>query len=488
VIKPRYQVSETGLELIMGFEGYRANAAQLPDGRWTIGHGHTKTARAGAHVSRDDAKILLLYDLTEINLALQELVFTPLNQNQVDALGSFSFNIGLPSFQDSIVLKHINEGDLLRAACAIDLWRRAELQGDDIVVDALVRRRAAEKALFLTPADGWTPAPSAVVRPKLDWNVAGVVPLTRPLQVRAPLDGEFATAEVIGATLNAESLSDIAPETIEQEDIRAEPEPTAAPLVLAEAASSTVAVIRSEAPSSEPEAFPFPNKDAAGPVTGLDLVDDQGVAPFPHASGSIAPETAPSASIEPVIMAAPTEPAPIEAKDREDEADLIPESFRPVRVSPDLFLEAALATTPSPEPAAPSAQATTLEAKPQPVRIAPAYAGPEALTPEMLERPILFPTLEERLEAGASLRTPASARLAGFQMTEAEDDRGGVALFIALGLFGLVVFTGAVFWVITRAPGPSAGPWLSGGAVALFGVGCVSAAVYCLVHRFLGRD
>ena len=43
-MKPRHQVSRAAIELIKTFEGYRQKAAQLPDGRWTIGYGHTLTA------------------------------------------------------------------------------------------------------------------------------------------------------------------------------------------------------------------------------------------------------------------------------------------------------------------------------------------------------------------------------------------------------------------------------------------------------------
>ena len=53
---PRHQVSRTAIELIKRFEGYRRKAAQLPDGRWTIGYGHTLTAREGAEVSEANAE------------------------------------------------------------------------------------------------------------------------------------------------------------------------------------------------------------------------------------------------------------------------------------------------------------------------------------------------------------------------------------------------------------------------------------------------
>jgi hypothetical protein len=50
----------------------------------------------------------------------------------------------------------------------MEMWRKAEFEGERIVIDALVRRRAAEKTLFLTPTGAWTPAPSALLRPLLD--------------------------------------------------------------------------------------------------------------------------------------------------------------------------------------------------------------------------------------------------------------------------------------------------------------------------------
>ena len=194
-MKPRHQVSRSAIELIKRFEGYRRKAAQLPDGRWTIGYGHTLTAREGAEVSEEDAEALLIYDLIAVSHAVNEWVFTPLNQNQFDALVAFAFNIGTESFRGSAVLRRLNEGALIQAACAMELWRKAEFEGERIVVDALVRRRSAEKALFLTPLNGWVPAPSPVVRPKVDLDVSGLVPRQVPTALTAPLDGDKATLE-----------------------------------------------------------------------------------------------------------------------------------------------------------------------------------------------------------------------------------------------------------------------------------------------------
>ena len=199
-MKSRQQASRAALDLIERFEGYRRTAARLEDGRWTIGYGHTLTARQGAEVSEADAEALLIYDLMEVGGALNEWVYTPLTQNQFDALCGFVFNIGLENFRHSSVLRRLNEGALLQAACAMEMWRRVDFEGEPIVLDALVRRRAAEKALFLTPTLGFLPAPSQVLRPKVDRDTTGHVPASRPVEVAAALEGDTVTAERVGPT------------------------------------------------------------------------------------------------------------------------------------------------------------------------------------------------------------------------------------------------------------------------------------------------
>lgn len=194
-MKPRYQVSRAAVDLIKRFEGYRMKAAQLPDGRWTLGYGHTLTARAGSSVSEQDAEALLLYDLITVAHAVNENVYTPLNQNQFDALACFAFNIGIENFIRSGVLRRLNEGALLQAACAMEMWRKADFEGERIVIDALVRRRSAEKALFLTPTDGgWVAAPSSVLRPKIDYDASHLVPTQTPATVTTSLQGDKAVA------------------------------------------------------------------------------------------------------------------------------------------------------------------------------------------------------------------------------------------------------------------------------------------------------
>jgi lysozyme len=193
-MKPRHQVSRAAIELIKRFEGYRRKAAQLPDGRWTLGYGHVLSARQGAEVSEEDAEALLLYDLIVVAHAVNELTLAPLNQNQFDALCSFVFNIGVEDFRGSTALRRLNEGQPLQAAAYMEMWRKAEVAGELIVIDALVRRRAAEKLLFLTPVDGWVPAPSAILVPHIDLDAVEALPLKTPAQVIVSLEGEYAVA------------------------------------------------------------------------------------------------------------------------------------------------------------------------------------------------------------------------------------------------------------------------------------------------------
>ncbi|HZK98663.1 MAG TPA: lysozyme, partial [Caulobacteraceae bacterium] len=195
-MKARHQISGAAIALITRFEGYRATAARLDDGRWTIGYGHTLTAREGARVDVADAEALLQYDLIAIAHAVNERTYAPLNQNQFDALVSFAFNIGIENFRRSATLRRLNEGRMLEAALAMELWRRADFEGERIVIDALVRRRACEKTLFLTPAGAWPAAPTPMLPPKLDYDTGSVMPSQTPTAVRARLDGDRAVADL----------------------------------------------------------------------------------------------------------------------------------------------------------------------------------------------------------------------------------------------------------------------------------------------------
>src|SRR3990167_7289637 len=103
------KISREGVILIKSFECFRPRAVQRADGRWTIGYGHTRSAREGLSVSESDAELLLQYDLIPVVRAIGS-VQAPLNQHQFDALASFAFSVGVDRFTTSDVLARLNAG------------------------------------------------------------------------------------------------------------------------------------------------------------------------------------------------------------------------------------------------------------------------------------------------------------------------------------------------------------------------------------------
>jgi lysozyme len=250
---PRHRASPAAIALIKRFEGLRLTAAQLDDGRWTIGYGHTRSAREGAQVTEADAEALLAYDLIEVDAAINNLTYTPLTQNQFDALASFVSNVGVEAFRHSSVLRRINEGALLQAGCAMEMWRKAEFEGERIVIDALVRRRATEKALFLTPEDGFLAAPSAVLQPVLDFDVAAAVPRVRQGEPRPtePLQVDPRPTE-LKTSLGGGTARPIGSHAVS----RPEESPSSSERAAAAVTARLKAILPEEPAANEPEPFP----------------------------------------------------------------------------------------------------------------------------------------------------------------------------------------------------------------------------------------
>lgn len=143
-------ISSQGIGLIIHFEGFRAKAYRDSAGVWTIGFGSTKGVHPGMVISRDQAGIRLYHDVDQAEEAVNRLVTVPLNQSQFDALVSFVYNLGPGALQKSTLLKRLNAGDYPGAAEEFMRWVKAggkKLTG-------LVRRRAAERALFLSEEQG----------------------------------------------------------------------------------------------------------------------------------------------------------------------------------------------------------------------------------------------------------------------------------------------------------------------------------------------
>jgi lysozyme len=152
-----------GRALIEGFEGLILEAyddandhivrpGQQVRGTLTIGYGHTSAAGpprvyVGQIIAADQADAILAADLASVELEVEHLVKVPLNQNQFDALVSFQFNTGWLAHPNCSLLRALNAGNYNLGAADFMLYDMASGH----VLSGLVRRRAAEKALFLTP-------------------------------------------------------------------------------------------------------------------------------------------------------------------------------------------------------------------------------------------------------------------------------------------------------------------------------------------------
>ena len=113
------------IELIKEHEGLRLTAyLPTPNDVWTIGYGHTKTARQGMTITARQAEDLLYSDLAWVEKVIADKVKVNLTQNQYDALASLIFNIGATAFGKSTVLRKLNAGDYRGAADAFLMWNK----------------------------------------------------------------------------------------------------------------------------------------------------------------------------------------------------------------------------------------------------------------------------------------------------------------------------------------------------------------------------
>ncbi len=137
-------ISQQGINLIKQFEGLRLQAYQDSGDVWTIGYGHTETAKPGMTIDEEKAEQLLKQDLERFEQAVRENVTVPINQNQFDALVSFSFNVGVNALKNSTLLEKLNQGDYDAAKAEFNKWVNAGGRK----LDGLVRRRTQEANLF----------------------------------------------------------------------------------------------------------------------------------------------------------------------------------------------------------------------------------------------------------------------------------------------------------------------------------------------------
>jgi len=166
------KVSKAGEDLMHFFEGYRNKPYRCSAAIWTVGWGHamysdqlnlpnirkegyTGLIRADYQLKEGDNRVWTKEELVELfkvdinSFERGVLRLSPNlvgHQSKFDAVVSFAYNAGLGNYQRSTIRMKVNRGDWDAAAEAFMSWTKAG--GKEVA--GLVKRRKAEKALFLS--------------------------------------------------------------------------------------------------------------------------------------------------------------------------------------------------------------------------------------------------------------------------------------------------------------------------------------------------
>lgn len=103
-------ITEFAFQKIKEFEGCKLQAYQDAAGVWTIGYGHTYNVRQGDTISQWYADDMLKEDIENVErqlMALHDLEELDMTQQQLDAVVSFVFNLGIKRWQYSTLRRLI---------------------------------------------------------------------------------------------------------------------------------------------------------------------------------------------------------------------------------------------------------------------------------------------------------------------------------------------------------------------------------------------
>lgn len=140
--------TKVALKLIKEFEGCKLTAYPDPGtggDPWTIGWGSTGPGIGpGVIWTQATADARLAQDVQRFADGVKAKIKVAVSPNQLGALISLAYNIGLAAFGGSTLLRKLNAGDYSGAQTQFSRWNRAGGR----VMRGLSRRRAAEAKVF----------------------------------------------------------------------------------------------------------------------------------------------------------------------------------------------------------------------------------------------------------------------------------------------------------------------------------------------------
>ena len=145
------KVSQKAIILIKHHEGVRNKPYKCPAGLWTVGVGHligdgkSLPAEWNKTFTQEEIDGLLKRDLNRFELGVCKMLpNVQLKQCEFDALVSFSFNLGLGTFQRSTIRQALLRGD--KEAAMESLVKYCKAGGK--ILKGLQNRRLDERRLF----------------------------------------------------------------------------------------------------------------------------------------------------------------------------------------------------------------------------------------------------------------------------------------------------------------------------------------------------
>ncbi len=133
--------------LIRLFEGCKLHAYKDSVGVDTIGYGTTVGVHPGMAITQQQAEHLLEMDVAHRAAQLATWIHVPVSDNQMSAIISLAYNIGMHAIYHSRLLTDINAGQP-KAVCAKDFLSWTHAGGR--VLPGLTNRRKAEAAIFVS--------------------------------------------------------------------------------------------------------------------------------------------------------------------------------------------------------------------------------------------------------------------------------------------------------------------------------------------------
>lgn len=163
-------ICNRAIELIKHFESLHdgdlsvvgLQPRQCPAKIWTIGYGRAlrtldgkrflkgEADKAQAYerfptLTEQQAAKLLAFDLEQFELDVKRFVKVFINEDQLGALVSFTYNVGVNAFKNSTLLRKLNAHDYQAASSEFRRWTKS----NGVELRGLIRRRNNEKRLFL---------------------------------------------------------------------------------------------------------------------------------------------------------------------------------------------------------------------------------------------------------------------------------------------------------------------------------------------------